>query len=700
MECIKFDYSTKNIPIPTEKEYMMKLIEMTEHFIKRVRWKALHYLHPEAKGKVKDTYGFKSRKSPPVIPELNNFEKRIQQLLRNIKFRPVRCHFQNQLRHDIKHNIRSSNDLLIPADKTSNHYKLSHNKYTQLLNNNVTKDYKKAKDKVISDIKKESQAIVKKLEIDDRVMKTTEVPAFITLKDHKDNFANNPSCRLINPMKPEIGKISKQILERINKDIAYKTNANLWRSTQEVLKWFENIKNKQRKTFIIFDIVNYYPSISPALLQRALDFATELTSLTNDEKHIIMQAKRSTLSHNNELWCKKQSEEFDITMGSYDGAESCELVGLYMLNIIKKHLGDNFGLYRDDGLGVLDKTPRQAEIVKKKLCAIFREQKLQITVEANKKIINYLDVTLDMANNTYQPYTKPNNIIHYVHRKSNHPPSIIKNIPPSINKRLSSISSSEKAFNTSKAQYQEALQKSGYNFNLHYDPVTTSTTQKRKRTRNVIWYNPPYSKNVATNIGKKFLQIISEEFKCDNPLHKILNKNSVKISYCCMNNVKGVISKHNKKIMRSNIEDNNSSKCNCRRAEDCPMNGKCLANSIVYKATVTSQNKDTSETYIGLTNNQFKARYNNHKVSFNNRDKRANTELSNYIWKLKDDGLEHKLSWKIMTKAKGFNPVTNKCNLCTAEKYFIILKRDESTLNERRDLITTCRHSNKHLLCS
>ena len=105
-----------------------------------------------------------------------------------------------------------------------------------------------------------------------------------------------------------------------------------------------------------------------------------------------MQAKKSTLSHKNELWCEKTSEEFDITMGSYDEAESCESVGLYMLNIIKKQLGNNFGLYRDDGLGAMDATPRQTEIIKKKPCELFREQELKITVEANKKVINYLDI--------------------------------------------------------------------------------------------------------------------------------------------------------------------------------------------------------------------------------------------------------------------------------------------------------------------
>ena len=64
----------------------------------------------------------------------------------------------------------------------------------------------------------------------------------------------------------------------------YKTKANLWTSTSDTLQWFENIKNKQRKTFIIFDIVNYYLSITAQLLQRALDFAAKITNITTEER--------------------------------------------------------------------------------------------------------------------------------------------------------------------------------------------------------------------------------------------------------------------------------------------------------------------------------------------------------------------------------------------------------------------------------
>ena len=73
-----------------------------------------------------------------------------------------------------------------------------------------------------------------------------------------------------------------------------------------------------------------------------------------------------------------------------------------------KH-GDGFGLYRDDGLGIIKATPRQVENIKKSLCSIFQKYSLKITTEANKKIVNFLDVTLNLNTGKFHPYSKPNN---------------------------------------------------------------------------------------------------------------------------------------------------------------------------------------------------------------------------------------------------------------------------------------------------
>ena len=126
-------------------------------------------------------------------------------------------------------------------------------------------------------------------------------------------------------------------------------------------------------------------------------------------------------------------------MGSYDGAESCELVGSFLLHQIAKKHEKNFGLYRDDGLGVVKATPREIEMIKKDLCSIFNHRGLKITIEANKKAVDFLDVTLNLSTAKYQPYNKPNNVPLYVHNKSNHPPKILQNIPLAINKHYCEI---------------------------------------------------------------------------------------------------------------------------------------------------------------------------------------------------------------------------------------------------------------------
>ena len=165
-------------------------------------------------------------------------------------------------------------------------------------------------------------------------------------------------------------------------------------------------------------------------------------------------------------------------MGSYDGAESCELVGSFLLHQITQKHGENFGLYRDDGLGVIKATPRKIEIIKKHICpnSIFNNHGLKITIEANKKILDFLDVTLNLSTQKYQPFTKPNNIPLYVHNKSNHPPKI-----------LSKISSDEDSFQRAVPLYQEALTKSGYQHKLKYQqpPTSQNTINSRSRKRNI-----------------------------------------------------------------------------------------------------------------------------------------------------------------------------------------------------------------------
>ena len=116
------------------------------------------------------------------------------------------------------------------------------------------------------------------------------------------------------------------------------------------------------------------------------------------------------------------------------------------------------------------------------------------------KIVDFLDVTLNLNDGTFKPFIKPNDFPLYVNSNSNHPPSILKNIPKSVNRRLSKISSNEQVFKDSIPPFQEALEKSGYSHTLKYEKINNKN-KKNNRKRPIIWFNPPFSCNVSTNVG-------------------------------------------------------------------------------------------------------------------------------------------------------------------------------------------------------
>lgn len=98
-----------------------------------------------------------------------------------------------------------------------------------------------------------------------RIEKLAPKNLFITLKDHKNNFMNNPSCRLISPTKSEIGLVSKKIIDRIVKRMVEATGCNPWQNTGAVIQGFKKIQGKDQSTFVNFDIVDFNPSISDCL---------------------------------------------------------------------------------------------------------------------------------------------------------------------------------------------------------------------------------------------------------------------------------------------------------------------------------------------------------------------------------------------------------------------------------------------------
>ena len=130
-------------------------------------------------------------------------------------------------------------------------------------------------------------------------------------------------------------------------------------------------------------------------------------------------------------------------------------------------------------------------------------------------------------------------------------------------------------FDEAAKPYQEALGKSGYSFKLKFKPPQTSLPT-HNRSRNIIWFNPPYNRNVKRNIGRQFLRLIDQSFPVGHKLRKIFNRNTLKLSYSCMPNVTQIISGHNKTILRKAAQtpqqDQAAKTCNCRKKEECPWN--------------------------------------------------------------------------------------------------------------------------------
>ena len=191
-------------------------------------------------------------------------------------------------------------------------------------------------------------------------------------------------------------------------------------------------------------------------------------------------------------------------------------------------------------------------------------------------------------------------------------------------------------FDNTKDIYNTALKNSGFQNKLEFSQ-DKKKTKNRNRKRKVTWYNPPFCKTINLNLGEIFINLIDKHFNSDNPLHKIFNRNTIKISYSCTNNMNKIINTHNKKILNNTCPVNaNSPKnkmCNCRKKTDCPLEKQCQKENIIYKAEIyPSDDPEQKKFYIGASGTTFKTRFGNHKKSFNNYIYRHDTALSKYYW--------------------------------------------------------------------
>lgn len=264
-----------------------------------------------------------------------------------------------------------------------------------------------------------------------------------------------------------------------------------------------------------------------------------------------------------------------------------------------------------------------------------------------------------------------------------------------VNKRLNNIACDKVEFDKVKNDYEDALKKSGFGEQLEYEKINK---RRKNRIRKIIWFNPPFDSNVNINIGKQFLNLINKHFPKDHKYHKLFNRNTIKVGYSCLPNMKNIISGHNNKILNDeeNIQENKKL-CNCRNKDVCPLNGNCLIESIIYKATVSTHEEEFD--YIGSTEGTFKNRYYNHTKSFRNEKYQNETKLSRCIWDLKENDKNYVLKWKILYKSRPYKCGSRKCDLCLSEKYLIMKYSNmpnSKLLNSRKEIMNKCRHANKY----
>ena len=102
--------------------------------------------------------------------------------------------------------------------------------------------------------------------------------------------------------------------------------------------------------------------------------------------------------------------------------------------------------------------------------------------------------------------------------------------------------------------------------------------------------------------------MLSKHFPHGTELHKILNKNNMKISYCTTQNMKSIVDSHNRKLLAGKQHEDNQGLCNClkSRKDNCPLQGKCLTKNLVYRADITDTTSNETHSYFGQCMRTFK----------------------------------------------------------------------------------------------
>ena len=171
-----------------------------------------------------------------------------------------------------------------------------------------------------------------------------------------------------------------------------------------------------------------------------------------------------------------------------------------------------------------------------------------------------------------------------------------------VSGRISDISCNKEYFDKVAPAYNNALTFSGFNENIQ---LKSTPPPRRNRNRRIIQFNPPYSVNVKTNMGRIFLYLIDKHFPRHYKHRKLYSRNNIKISYSCMPNMASVIRNHNTSLL--NVPTPTDIKeCSFRQKTECPLDKKCLSGYLVYNALVDRLDTNKTKHYYGTCEKNFK----------------------------------------------------------------------------------------------
>ena len=349
----------------------------------------------------------------------------------------------------------------------------------------------------------------------------------------------------------------------------------------------------------------------------------------------------------------------------------------------------NTGLYRDDGLIVLrNMNARGTYKMRKIIIKMFKEVEFQLEIKTNLKKVHFLDVMFNLITGLYTPYKKPNDNLLYINTSSDHPPKIIKQPANFINKRLYEYSGNKQVFNTIKPVYENTLHKSGYKSSrLKYSEEIHQYNSK-KRTRNIIWFNPPFCQTVKTKAAKPFFRLLDKDFPQSHSLYKIFNRNTIKVSYSCMNNVSQIIKQRNRNVSNKKQKQTSPCNCSCRNKNVCLLNGNGKVQNVIYKCTVSATQTFKQRVYLGIAERNWKKILYNHRQSFKDKKHKNDTALSSYLWDLKKNHNQiPKFTWSVVRFSPGYSNISKRCLLCLHEKLLILNYHNPAELSNERSKI-------------